>query len=95
MNIKIADFEGIVGSDVLDWDEVELENLHPSDGRVPHVPFGFNNAEWKKLKELRSENTELRSFSSSSEDWEKCMGSEGYLVIEGDTILANIVTRMN
>ena len=95
MEMDIDQFEPIVGEENLDWDKVERKHLHEDDGRVPHVPFGFNNANWVKFKAQRTDSTELRSFSSSTEDWEKGMGSEGYVLIANEKIVACIVTIMN
>jgi hypothetical protein len=31
-------------------EEIEATHTYPNDGRVPHVPFGFGNAEWLSFK---------------------------------------------
>lgn len=95
MEIDLEQFDFTVGDGNLDWDDVEREHTCEDDGRVPHVPFGFNNSSWEEFKAKRSESTELRRYSSEPEDWERCMGSEGYVLIEGGRIVAAIVTRMN
>ena len=93
--VALEDFHGIVGEEALDVAAVERENLHPDDGRVPHVPFGFNNANWEDFKAKKTDASELRSFTSPDEDWRQCLGSEGYLWVEDGLIVSCIMTAMN
>ena len=95
MEIDLAAFDQTIGAEPLDWTEVERAHTPEEDGRVPHVPFGFNHANWEEFKARMTETTELRAYSSEPEDWARCMGQEGYVLIDEGKIIAAIMTRMN
>ena len=93
--MHIDEFDGIIGDHVLSLKQVEQDNMHADDERVPHVPFGFNNPQWEELKRAVTEKSELREFDFPQSDWDVGMGSCGYLLIEDSFIIGSIVTGMN
>ncbi len=75
----------------------ELEKLHmyPDDGRVPHVPFGFNHQAWLRFKSQIKPGDKIFAFESSQESWEHLAGRAGYELVRDEEVIASIITRMN
>jgi hypothetical protein len=76
-------------------EQIEAENLHEDDGRVPHVPFGFGNDQWLRLKEQIQPGDVFYFFSSPKEAWRNLAGRAGYMLVRGDEIVDTLVTIMN
>lgn len=59
------------------------------------IPFGFQNAEWRKIVMMMEEGDELWTFCSGSKTWQMLCGREGISLVRGGEIIENIVTMMN
>jgi hypothetical protein len=76
--------------------EAEAENLVRDSRLGPDpIPFGWANASWSKLLAQVQPGDELWEYDSCQEDWDRLMGSSGFVLIRGGQIIANQVCRMN
>ncbi len=78
-------------------EQVEKENMITveKNGKSVALPFGFINDDWEVLKAQYQDGDQIYKFSTSAESWEKMAGREGYVLIRGDQIIAEIITLMN
>jgi hypothetical protein len=81
--------------DLLTIEEIEAGNLYDDDGRVPHVPFGFNNGAWIAFKLQAQPGDKFHPFASSPESWSKLRGRAGYVLMRGDEMVDIFVTILN
>ena len=86
-----GDFSG----EPLTVEQVEADNLHPDDGRVPQVPFGFCHCEWLRFKEAMQPGDRIHHFRSSPESWEALGGREGYVLVRKKKIVTHLLTVMS
>lgn len=75
--------------------EIEARNLPRDDGRVPHVPFGFNHAKWIAFREKAQPGDTFHPFCSSAESWRHMAGRSGYVLVRGDQAIDHFITMMN
>ncbi|MBM83630.1 MAG: hypothetical protein CMJ78_23985 [Planctomycetaceae bacterium] len=73
--------------------EAEAEHEVVIDGKP--VPFGYSNARWRSLLAQFQDGDELWFSSSSNEDWDKCRGFEGIVLIRNGKAIDSFVTFMN
>jgi hypothetical protein len=76
-------------------EEIEKRNIYPDDGRVPHVPFGFKNADWVEFKHQVQQGDDVYFFSTSRESWQNLAGRAGYVLVRGGEVVATFETMMN
>jgi hypothetical protein len=76
-------------------EEVENENMHPDDGRVPHVPFGFVSQKWIEFKSQMQAGDKIYYYSSSPESWKNLAGREGYALFRGEQLIDEFLVMMN
>jgi hypothetical protein len=76
-------------------EEIEAANLSPNDGRVPHVPFGFESARWEQFKAQMQPGDLIYAFESAPETWSALAGRAGYVLVREGKPIAQIVTLMN
>jgi hypothetical protein len=76
-------------------EEIEATHTYPNDGRVPHVPFGFGNAEWLSFKSKIRPGDKILDFSSSAHSWQNLAGRAGYILVRGGKVIDTLVTIMN
>jgi len=69
--------------------------MYPDDGRIPHVPFGFNHRRWLEFKAQILPGDKIVAFESSPESWEHLAGSAGYILVRDGKVVAQIITLMN
>jgi hypothetical protein len=76
-------------------EEIEKMKTPPEDGRVPHVPFGFQNQKWLEFKSQIQPGDKIHDFSSSEESWENLAGRAGYILVREGRVIDTFVTIMN
>jgi hypothetical protein len=76
-------------------ERIETDNLYPDDGRVPHVPFGFNHQRWADFKARMQPDDELYFFNSPAESWRNLAGRTGYVLVRDGEVADELVTMMN
>ena len=75
--------------------EVEVIHMYPDDGRVPHVPFGFNHQFWLDFKAQMLPDDKIQDFESSPESWAHLAGRAGYILVRDGKVVTQIITAMN
>ena len=77
-------------------ESVERIKLSRPDKPERHIPFGFMNESWNKLKNCMREGDELWFFSSAAYTWGAAMcGREGYTVLRNGEPYLAIYTKMS
>jgi hypothetical protein len=76
-------------------EQIEADNLHEDDGRVPHLPFGFGHDKWAAFKAQAQPGDTFHAFSSSAESWRNLAGRAGFVLVRGEEALATFGTIMN
>lgn len=61
----------------------------------PAIPFGFQNAEWRKMVAMMKDGDELWAFCSEIESWQILCGRAGISLVREGEIIESIVTMMN
>ena len=95
----IADYTGRIFSvDIrgpLTIEKVEKESLDGLSENTQKVPFGLNNKRWLEFKDKYQESDEIYFYVSDKTSWERLSGSQGYVLIRNDQVIAMIVTMTN
>jgi hypothetical protein len=76
-------------------ERVEQDFTGADDGRVPNVPFGFQNAAWEELKGEMRPGDELWLFSSDNESWQRLAGRAGVCAVRDGDVVGSLVTRIS
>lgn len=78
-------------------EQAEKDNMITvkKNGKSVILPFGYINDDWETLKSNYQEGDQIFKFSTSAESWDNLAGREGYVLIRGDQIIAEIITLMN
>lgn len=76
-------------------EEIEEAHYYPDDGRVPHVPFGFNNDQWVNFKRKLQPGDKIYDFCSSAHSWQNLAGRMGYVLVRNGEVVDFFVTLMN
>jgi hypothetical protein len=75
--------------------EIEAANTYPDDGRVPHVPFGFQNAKWLAFKAKMQPGDKIVDFATAPDSWQHLAGRAGYVLVRHGKPVDTFVTMMN
>ena len=74
---------------------IEAANLPSDNGRVPHVPFGFANEQWRRFKAAMQPGDRIYAFSSAPASWTARAGRAGYVLVRDSRPVAQMITLMN
>ncbi|MCO4320380.1 hypothetical protein [Aliidiomarina quisquiliarum] len=86
----------VLGIEEMAMDERRRYREQPNARKdVPFVPFGFANEEWEIFKNKMKGGDEIRRMSSPPGSWSRLSGWEGYVLIRGQNIIWQMVTRIN
>lgn len=78
-------------------EQAEKDNMITveKDDKSVALPFGYTNDKWEALKAQYQNGDQIYKFSTSPESWKNHAGREGYSLIRGDQVIAEIITLMN
>jgi len=76
--------------------KAETKNLFSTEEFGPKpVPFGYNNAEWKKLLAMMRPQDELWEFTSPEESWKHLAGRAGIALVRDRKVIHIMETIIN
>ncbi|HTV43403.1 MAG TPA: hypothetical protein VMF08_22765 [Candidatus Sulfotelmatobacter sp.] len=74
-------------------EQAEAENTFEDSRLGPAgIPFGFQNAQWRKIVMMMQDGDELWTFSSDGKSWQMLCGRAGISLVRGGEIVDSIVT---
>lgn len=78
---------------------IEIEKKHTveinNNGKKEKLPFGYLNEDWNKLKTKMMPGDKTFEFKTGPESWHQLSGRKGIIVMRGNKVVGEIITKMN